>query len=110
MPTDLSRGFEVSPVLLVMPETCAPSLSKFHYIRESHVAGEARLNATFDRLRAEDYCGCAADCLSEPDKCNCTRETGGDFAYTTEGLLKDKFINQVILFICRLIYILLRVC
>jgi len=93
--SDLSRGFEASPILLVMPETCAPSLSKFRYIRESHVGGEARLNATFDRLRPEDCCECGADCLLVGSNCNCSGETGGEFAYNSEGLLKEKFINQV---------------
>lgn len=93
--SDLSKGFEASPVLLVMPEISAPSLSKFRYIRESHVGGEARLNATFDRLRPEDCCDCGADCLSTDANCNCSLETGGEFAYNKEGLLKEKFINQV---------------
>jgi len=59
------------------------------------VGGEARLNATFDRLGLEDCCQCDADCLSLGGHCNCSRETGGEFAYTRGGVLKEKFIDQV---------------
>lgn len=93
--SDLSKGLEAHPVLLVTQGTCAPSLSKFHYIRESIVRGEARLNATFDRLREVDSCQCDADCFLEDGTCNCSLETGGEFAYTSCGRLKEKFIDQV---------------
>lgn len=37
---------------------------------------------------------CCGDCLSVALPCACAAETGGEFVYTQEGLLKEKFLDE----------------
>ncbi|KAM1640559.1 hypothetical protein ACFXTN_009695 [Malus domestica] len=45
------------------------------------------------RISVEDCCtDCSGDCLSVAIPCACARETGGEFVYTPQGLLKEDFL------------------
>ncbi|KAI3870341.1 hypothetical protein MKW92_000808, partial [Papaver armeniacum] len=39
---------------------------------------------------------CFGDCVSSSIPCACARITGGEFAYTLEGLVKEKFLDECI--------------
>ena len=47
-----------------------------------------------------DFCACGKeDCLTAAVPCQCTKETGGQFAYNPPGLLKDCFCKAVVMYL-----------
>lgn len=90
----LSRGLEVQPIPLRLPNSRFPTLLQFHYICGSHVGGKAQVNVSLDRLWAGDWCGCDSNCLSLDVPWKYSKETKGKFA--CEGrILKRKFKFEV---------------
>ncbi|GAB2300529.1 hypothetical protein Dimus_034569 [Dionaea muscipula] len=70
----------------------------FCYIATNLIYQNAFINISLARISDEDCClGCSGDCLSSPIPCACARETGGEFAYTSQGLLKEKFLEACVL-------------
>ncbi|GKD76471.1 histone-lysine N-methyltransferase SUVR4, partial [Tanacetum coccineum] len=73
-------------------------LPKFVYITQNATFQNAYVPFSLARI-SDEYCykKCSGDCLSSRVlPCACSRETGGEFAYTPEGLLKDKFLDACI--------------
>jgi len=56
----------------------------------------ANVNISLAWIADEDYCSdCSGDCVSLSVPCACSQETGGgEFAYTSQGLLSEKFLTD----------------
>ncbi|KAM3370468.1 hypothetical protein ACQJBY_018037 [Aegilops geniculata] len=67
----------------------------FHYIPRNITFQNAYVSLSLARIGDDNCCSdCFGDCLAEPIPCACAAETGGDFAYTRDGLLKEEFLNS----------------
>lgn len=90
---DIAKGAEKVKISLVSENSneCPP---KFNYIPHNIIYEKANVNISLARIADEDCClGCSGDCLSSSIPCACARETGGEFAYTPHGLLKEEFLS-----------------
>lgn len=93
-PNDISRGTEKVPIPYVNDFTSETIPHQFSYISANVVYQSAYINISLARLGDEDFClDCVGDCLTAPHSCPCTRETGGEFAYTNDGRLKPALIE-----------------
>ncbi|XP_002521994.3 histone-lysine N-methyltransferase SUVR4 isoform X1 [Ricinus communis] len=91
--SDISKGAENVPISLVN-EIGDEELPKFMYMPQSIIYQNAYLQISLARISDDDCCSsCLGDCLSSPIPCACARETGGEFAYTQQGLLKQEFLR-----------------
>ena len=70
--------------------------SSFNYIPRNLVFQDAYVNISLSRIGSEDCCStCMGNCvLSTP--CACANKTGGEFAYSSQGLLKEQFLEECI--------------
>ncbi|VFQ68276.1 unnamed protein product [Cuscuta campestris] len=69
----------------------------FHYIPDNTIFRNAYVNISLDRIGDNHSClTCSGDCLLLPIPCACSYETGGEFAYTKEGLVKEEFLKECI--------------
>jgi hypothetical protein len=69
----------------------------FHYIPRNLVFRDAFVNISLSRIGSEDCCStCLGNCVLSPKPCFCANKTGGDFAYTAQGVLKEKFLEECI--------------
>ncbi|XP_052144632.1 probable inactive histone-lysine N-methyltransferase SUVR2 [Oryza glaberrima] len=69
----------------------------FHYIPHNTTLQEAYVNISLARIGDDNCCSdCFRDCLAQSLPCACAAETGGEFAYTTDGLLKGAFLDSCI--------------
>jgi hypothetical protein len=94
--TDITKSTERLAISLV-DEVGNESLPKFNYIPQNIIYENANLNISLSRIADEDCCAdCSGDCLSSPLPCACAHETGGEFVYTPEGLLKEDFLSKCI--------------
>lgn len=93
---DIAKGTENVEVFLVTNNSNEP-LPKFNYIPHNIVYQNAHVQISLARIADEDCCsGCSGNCLSSTLPCACARETGGEFAYTPEGQLKESFVDSCI--------------
>ncbi|XP_023537142.1 histone-lysine N-methyltransferase SUVR4-like [Cucurbita pepo subsp. pepo] len=91
---DLTKGAEKVKISWVN-ELGNESIPKFNYIPNNIIFQNANVSISMARISEDECCSsCSGDCLSSSYPCACARETGGDFAYTQEGLLKEEFLNQ----------------
>ncbi|CAH2055119.1 unnamed protein product, partial [Thlaspi arvense] len=91
--SDITKGSESVEISLV-DDVGTEEVPKFTYIPHNIVYQSAYLHVSLARISDEDCCAnCKGDCLSADFPCACARETGGEFAYTNEGLLKEKFLD-----------------
>ncbi|KAL3029122.1 hypothetical protein AAZX31_03G148300 [Glycine max] len=68
-----------------------------HYIPRNLVFREAYVNISLSRIGNEDCCStCMGNCVLSSKSCSCTNKTGGEFAYTAKGLLKEEFLDECI--------------
>ncbi|KAL2325326.1 hypothetical protein Fmac_024384 [Flemingia macrophylla] len=90
---DITKGSENVKISL-LDETGREDLPKFNYIPYNLIYQDANVNISLARIADEGCCAdCAGDCLSLPFSCACAQETGGEFAYTPQGLLKEDFLT-----------------
>lgn len=69
----------------------------FHYIHRSFGFREAYVNLCLSNIGYEDCCStCLGNCLLSSTPCACAKKTGGGYAYTTEGLVKEEFLDECI--------------
>ncbi|KAJ1280022.1 hypothetical protein BS78_04G200400 [Paspalum vaginatum] len=94
---DITKGEErVSiPIVSGVKEGVLPP--PFHYIPHNTTFQNAYINLSLARVGSDDCCSdCFGDCLAEPLPCACAMETGGEFAYARNGLLKEEFVDAYI--------------
>ncbi|PKA59421.1 Histone-lysine N-methyltransferase SUVR2 [Apostasia shenzhenica] len=94
---DIAKGEERVRISLINEFTNEKYPPYFHYIPQNVVYQNAYVNFSLARIGDVDCCqDCFGDCLSTPIPCACTRETGGEFVYTRDGILKKEFLNECI--------------
>ncbi|KAL1294300.1 hypothetical protein AAHE18_19G132600 [Arachis hypogaea] len=94
--SDITKGSE-KVVISLLDDTGSEELPKFNYIPNNIIYQNANVNISLARVADEGCCSdCLGNCLSLTFPCACSQETGGEFAYTREGLLKEKFLEACI--------------
>ncbi|XVF42345.1 hypothetical protein PTKIN_Ptkin01aG0354200 [Pterospermum kingtungense] len=88
--SDITKGTENVKLSLV-DEIGNQDLPKFIYMRHNVIYQKAYVHVSMARVADEDCC--SGDCLSVPIPCACAHETGGEFAYTPEGQLREEFLR-----------------
>ncbi|KAJ0237099.1 Histone-lysine N-methyltransferase SUVR4 [Hirschfeldia incana] len=90
---DITKGSESVEISLV-DEVGSEQVPKFTYIPHNIVYQNAYLHVSLARISDDDCCAsCKGDCLAADFPCACARETGGEYAYTKDGLLKEEFLD-----------------
>ncbi|KAM7252481.1 hypothetical protein ACFE04_024364 [Oxalis oulophora] len=93
---DISKGMEKVKISLIN-DYGKEGLPKFTYMPQNLVYQNAYLHVSLARISDEDCClTCKGDCLAAPTPCACTRETQGQFAYTSQGLLREEFLEACV--------------
>ncbi|CAM8969251.1 unnamed protein product [Rhodiola kirilowii] len=93
---DITKGLENVRISLI-DETNSETLPRFFYTRNNVVYQSAYVHVSLARISDEECCsGCVRNCLLRQVPCACARETGGEFAYTPQGLLKEEFLETCI--------------
>ncbi|RZC68849.1 hypothetical protein C5167_032091 [Papaver somniferum] len=94
---DIAKGEENFRISAVNEVSSEPYPPLFFYIPQNIIFRSAHVKCTLSRIADEDCClSCFGDCMSSSVPCACARVTGGDFAYTLEGFLKENFLNECI--------------
>lgn len=94
---DISRGQERVAIPVFNPLTNDTLPETFLYISKSITYQSAYVNFSLARIADEDYCGtCYGDCLKSYPPCQCARETGGEFAYDSQGRLRASLLQEAI--------------
>ncbi|KAG4996055.1 hypothetical protein JHK84_027099 [Glycine max] len=92
---DLTKGEENVEIPWVN-ETTSDFAPSFNYIPQNLVFQDAYVNISLSRIGGEDCCStCMGNCVLSTT-CACANKTGGKFAYNTEGLLKEEFLEECI--------------
>ncbi|CAA0823936.1 Histone-lysine N-methyltransferase SUVR2 [Striga hermonthica] len=93
---DIARGQE-KVVITVANDVNDDSPPSFSYIPQNAAYQSAYVNFSLARIADKNCCGsCSGDCLSLSVPCACAHETGGYFAYTPEGLVKEELLKEAI--------------
>ncbi|XLR67272.1 hypothetical protein S83_017944 [Arachis hypogaea] len=97
---DISKGEEKVKISWVnnITDDFPPS---FHYIPRNLVFQNAYVSISLSRIGNEDCCStCIGNCVLSSESCSCANKTGGGFAYTAQGLLKEEFLDECIVISC----------
>ncbi|KAL8193604.1 hypothetical protein R6Q57_026739 [Mikania cordata] len=93
--SDITRGIKKIKIPIIDEIGLEPP--KFLYIPQNISYQNAYVPFSLDRISDDSCClKCRGDCLSLRVPCACSGETGGEFAYTSQGLLKDDFLSACI--------------
>nr|XP_033508256.1 probable inactive histone-lysine N-methyltransferase SUVR2 isoform X5 [Nicotiana tomentosiformis] len=93
---DITNGQEEHRISLIN-EFSHEILHVFKYIPKNIIFQNAYVKFLLARISDDNCCShCSEDCLSLDIPCACAGETGGEFAYTSGGLLKEKFLENCI--------------
>ncbi|KAL5206971.1 hypothetical protein ABZP36_031406 [Zizania latifolia] len=94
---DITKGEERLSIPIVNEFGSGILPPRFHYISHNITLQEAYVNISLARIGDDNCCSdCFGDCLAQPLPCACATETGGEFVYTRDGLLKEKFLDTCI--------------
>lgn len=93
---DITKGEERVRISLVNDRSSDyPPL--FYYIPQNIVFQNAIVSISLSQVGEDDCCStCFGDCLSSSIRCACAAKTGGEFAYTLEGVVKEEFLEECI--------------
>ncbi|XP_030511558.1 histone-lysine N-methyltransferase SUVR4 isoform X2 [Rhodamnia argentea] len=92
--TDITKGAEKVKISLA-DDLGNEQLPAFNYIPHNIIYQSAHVQISLARIADDDCCSsCIGDCLSSKLPCACARETGGEFAYTPVGQLKEEFLES----------------
>lgn len=95
--SDITKGEERYRVSIVNEVSNERYPSSFRYIPQNMVYNNAHVNISVSKIGEDDRCAnCFGDCLSVEIPCACAHKTGGEFAYTSDGLVKEVFIDEFI--------------
>lgn len=95
--TDITRGEEEIKVSL--EKSSCGSLPFFHYITQNVVSHNARVVFSLAQIGDQNCCiSCDGDCLSSSPPCNCAQREG-ESPYTSDGLVREEFLDECILMI-----------
>ncbi|KAL3647701.1 hypothetical protein CASFOL_008669 [Castilleja foliolosa] len=93
---DIAKGQE-KVVITLVNEVNDEKPPSFSYIPQNAAFQNAYVNISLARIGDNNSCGaCSGDCLSLSVPCACAHETGGEFAYTADGLVKEELLNESI--------------
>lgn len=93
---DITKGEEKVKISLV-DESGKGDRPSFYYIPKNLIYQNAHVNISLARISEDDCCSkCSGDCLSVQVPCACASETGGEFAYTPDGRLKEELLKTYI--------------
>ncbi|KAL0368311.1 UNVERIFIED_CONTAM: Histone-lysine N-methyltransferase SUVR4 [Sesamum calycinum] len=93
---DITKGQEAYGISLIN-EINEDRYPTFNYISENVTYQNAHVRFFLGSISEENCCpNCFGDCLSLEIPCNCAGKTGGEFAYTSGGLVKEKFLDNLI--------------
>lgn len=94
---DIAEGQE-KVVITLANEVNNESPPSFHYIPQNVVFRNAYVNFSLAYIGDNNCCStCYGDCLlPSTTPCACSQKTSGEFAYTTDGLLKEKILEECI--------------
>ncbi|XP_020688695.1 probable inactive histone-lysine N-methyltransferase SUVR2 isoform X2 [Dendrobium catenatum] len=94
---DIAKGEERIIISVINEFNREKTLPYFRYIPWNVVYQNAHVNFSLAQIDEDDCCiNCFGNCLSVSIPCACTRESGGEFVYTLDGLLKKEFLNECI--------------
>ncbi|XP_054803699.1 histone-lysine N-methyltransferase SUVR4-like isoform X1 [Prosopis cineraria] len=94
--SDITKGSEKVKISLI-DEYGNGEFPNFNYTPNNIIYQSANVNISLARIADEGCCSsCLGNCLSQSLPCACAQETGGEFAYTLQGLLKDEFLISCI--------------
>ncbi|PSR89737.1 Inactive histone-lysine N-methyltransferase [Actinidia chinensis var. chinensis] len=92
---DIAKGQE-RVVIALVNEVNNDHPPSFRYVPQNVVFQNAYVNFSLARI-GENCCSlCLGDCLSSTTPCACAHETGGEYAYTSDGLVKEEFLDECI--------------
>lgn len=93
---DITKGQESVKISLVN-EVDGSSPPSFFYIPQNLKYQNACVNVLLARIGDKDCCSdCSGDCLASKIPCTCAQETGGEFAYTSDGLVKEGILEECV--------------
>ncbi|XP_071690171.1 probable inactive histone-lysine N-methyltransferase SUVR2 [Rutidosis leptorrhynchoides] len=93
---DIAKGQE-SVIISVVNEVNKKRLPSFHYITRNAVFQNAYVNFSLACIASDNCCpNCSGDCLTSSTPCLCVVQSDGEFAYTTEGLVKEDVLDECI--------------
>ncbi|XP_050388284.1 probable inactive histone-lysine N-methyltransferase SUVR2 isoform X2 [Argentina anserina] len=93
---DISRGGERVKISWVN-ERSRDRPSSFFYISKNIIFKDADVKVRLSSIVDKNCCAtCFGDCVSGNTPCACAYETGGKFAYTPDGLIKDDLLEECI--------------
>jgi hypothetical protein len=97
---EISKGIERFIISFVNEYSKEEAPSPLYYIHKSIVHQNIYVNFSLARVGDKDCCSdCFGNCVTAPIPCMYARETGGESAYTNDGLLKPSFLD-----VCMSIY------
>jgi hypothetical protein len=95
--SDITKGEEAVSIPIINDSGNGILPPHFHYIPGNITFQNAHVNISLARIGDESCCSdCVGDCLAEQLPCACAAETGGEFAYTRGGLLREAFLDSCI--------------
>ncbi|KAF3791908.1 Histone-lysine N-methyltransferase [Nymphaea thermarum] len=95
--SDIAKCEEKVSIPIINEVSSEPYPPQFHYIPNNIVYQNAYVNFSLARIGDEDSCsGCFGNCLLGSIPCPCARETGGEYAYTLDGLVRKEFLDEAI--------------
>ncbi|XP_047941755.1 uncharacterized protein LOC125188754 isoform X4 [Salvia hispanica] len=92
---DIAKGQE-KVIISLVNEVNSESLPSFYYIRENVVFQSASVNFSLSHIGDSSCSACSGNCLSSSAPCACAHLVRGEFAYATDGLVKDGLLKECI--------------